>query len=268
MLHTIIDIPVGEYTAKLYTYILDNPPDIGITKRPCVLLCPGGAYFMIANGEAEPVAMRFLAKGINVCILRYSVASVAPVRFPVALEQVARSIVLLRDHAEEWGIEVDKIAVLGFSAGGHLAASMGMFWNREFLAERMGMENERFRPNGLILCYSVITSGEFGHDFSFECLLGDKAKDPAIRAEMSLENAVSADTPPVFLWHTWTDEAVPVENALLLMSALRRQNIPLEAHIYPNGHHGLSLGTTETGPCLYPEMSGWIELAIAWVKRL
>jgi acetyl esterase/lipase len=223
---------------------------------------------MTADGEAEPVAMRFLGKGINVCILRYSVASQAPVRFPVALEQVARSIVLLREKAEEWGIEADKIAVLGFSAGGHLAATMGMFWNREFLAERMGMENERFKPNGLILCYPVITSGEYGHAGSFQNLLGEKYADPAMLAEMSIENVVSADTPPVFLWHTWTDDLVPVENSLLLMSALCRQKIPLEAHIYPNGHHGLSLGTTETGPCLYPEMSGWIELAIAWVKRL
>lgn len=273
MLHKIIDITAGEHTAPLYTYILDQSPEIGAAPKPLVVLCPGGGYSMTSDREAEPVAMKLLAAGIHVCILRYTVA---PARFPTALEQVARSIALVREHAQEWNVNPDSITVMGFSAGGHLAASMGTLWSREFLAERTGLPKEAVRPNGMLLGYPVVTSNpEYCHRGSFENLLGEKAGDDASLALTSLEKQVSADTAPVFLWHTWPDDAVPVENSLLLMTALAKAKVSCEAHIFPRGGHGLSLGVAETDSAAnpgsmtaFPEITPWIDLAAAWIKRL
>lgn len=273
MLHKMLEITAGEHSAPLYTYILDSSPEIGAPPRPLVLLCPGGGYGMTSDREAEPVAMKLLAAGINVCILRYTVA---PARFPTALEQAAKAIALIREHSGEWNVNPDKIIVMGFSAGGHLAASVGTLWARDFLSDCTGLSKEAMRPNGMLLCYPVITSDRnFYHGGSFENLLGDKSNDEAARTLVSLEQQVSADTPPTFLWHTWADDAVPVENSLMLMSALAKAKIPCEAHIFPQGNHGLSLGIPETDSAgnpgsmtTNPEITCWIDLAAGWIKRL
>ena len=130
-------------------------------KRPVIVICPGGAYGMTSDREAEAIAVRFMGMGYHAVVLRYSVA---PARYPVALRQLAKTVALLRENSDKWHIEKNKIIVSGFSAGGHLAASLGVFWNTEELAGITGMENERIRPNGMILNYPVITSGEVGHE--------------------------------------------------------------------------------------------------------
>lgn len=177
MIYKKIEIKVDGYkeTADLYTYFLDNSIEMNINrKRPVVVICPGGGYTMTSDREAEPIAMQYLAKGYHSVILRYSVE---PARYPLALLQLAKSVAFLRENAAEFHIDTNKIVIQGFSAGGHLAASLGVFWKKNFIAETLGIDSEMVKPNGMILSYPVITSGEFAHTGSFECLLGEDYND-------------------------------------------------------------------------------------------
>jgi acetyl esterase/lipase len=271
MLHEKIQIEHGQETVPLYTYILENSPSIDPNrKRPMIVICPGGGYVHTSDREAEPIAIKLNAMGFHACILRYSVK---PAVFPTALCQLAKVVRLVRDNAERWNVDANKIIVMGFSAGGHLTASLGVFWNKELLLKNLPYTNEQIKPNGMILSYPVITSGQNAHRGSFEALLGSQCEDPEFLNLLSLENQVSEETPPTFLWHTFTDTAVPVENSLLFANALVKHKIPLEMHIYPQGVHGLSLGTEETQAIdndlhLQPEVENWIEMAGRWVKGL
>lgn len=271
MIHKVYPIQVeGSLDgASLTTYIQDDYECIDIHSRPLVLICPGGGYSFVADREGEAIALQFLAMGYHAAVLRYSCA---PAVYPTALTELAYSVKLIRGNARQWHVNPDQVIVLGCSAGGHLAASLGVFWNEDFLAESLGLsaeEHRLLRPDGMILCYPVITSGEFAHRGSFECLLGPREKE--LGEKMSLENQVKEDTPPAFLWHTYTDGAVPVENSLLFVSALRRAGVPTEFHMYPCGSHGLSLANRLTQPAggnsIQPECTSWIPLAHTWMER-
>ena len=177
MIYKKIEIKVEGYqeTADLYTYILDNSVEMHPDrKRPVVVICPGGGYEMTSDREAEPIAMQYLARGYHAVILRYSVA---PARYPLALMQLAKTVAYLREHAGEFHIDTDKIILQGFSAGGHLAASLGVFWREKFISEALHTDAEMVKPNGMILSYPVITSGKFAHMGSFEALLGENSND-------------------------------------------------------------------------------------------
>lgn len=272
MKHLEIELHVegSQPGARLITYIQDYSPAMAIEKRPLILLCPGGGYGRTSDRESEPMALAFLAMGYHVAVLRYSCA---PAEYPTSLVELASAMVLLRDKAQEWHIDAEKIVVQGCSAGGHLAASLGMFWDEDFLADKLGLEgpdHEILRPYGMILCYPVITSGEFAHRGSFEKLLGNRQNELA--DAVSLEKHVSDKTPKAFIWHTFSDQSVPVENSLLLISALRKAGIPTEFHMYPIGPHGLALATnlTETndGRNVQEECASWIGLAEVWLKDL
>ena len=264
--------------ARLITYIQDDSDAMAIDKRPLVLLCPGGGYTRTSDRESESMALQFLAMGYHAAVLRYSCA---PAKFPTALLELASAMALIRGNAEEWHVDADKIVVQGCSAGGHLAASLGMFWDEDFLAEGIGLEGpdrELLRPNGMILCYPVITSGEFAHRGSFDNLVGtleESMQNPQVKElleKTSLEKRVSSKTPKAFIWHTFTDQAVPVENSLLLVSALRKQGISTEFHMYAKGEHGLALANhlTETseGRALQEECTSWVSLAHTWMKSM
>jgi len=258
----------SDFVPTLTTYVLDNSPEMDINrKRASILICPGGAYAFTSDREAEPVMMKFFSEGFNVFILRYSVA---PAKHPQPLLDVSRAMWLIRQNAEAWHVDTGKIAVCGFSAGGHLAASLGVFWNEDYIKEAIGMPEGMNRPNALILAYPVITSGEYAHRGSFENLLGENATEEQLKS-MSLELHVNEMTPPSFIWHTFNDEAVPVENSLLFAQSLRKQGIPFELHIYPDGPHGLSICSRETAPVpsMYnPHAASWIPLCIEWLKHV
>lgn len=272
MIHKKIEIKARgmEAVGNLYTYFLDSSIEMRPNeKRPVILMCPGGGYEMTSDREAEPMAMQFLAMGYHVAILRYSVC---PVRYPAALLQVAESVLYLKEHADEYHIDPEKIVVQGCSAGGHLAANYGIAWNSPFLTKLMGMENdpERLCVAGLLLCYPVITSGEKAHEESFRNLLGEQYEEK--KEELSLENQVTPDTPPTFLWHTATDETVPVENSLYFFQSCLQQGVSAELHIYPVGGHGLSLANEETcranGIGVQKECQSWISLAQTWLEEI
>ena len=258
----------GNYEPTLTAYCPDKLPDSRMTSpRASIVILPGGGYCFTSDREAEPVAMQFMAQGYNAFILRYSVR---PERYPESLLETAATFALVRRRAAEWSADPDRIAVLGFSAGGHLAASLGVFWKEPFMAQVLGLESETFRPNAMILGYPVITSGEFAHRDSFEELLGPSVR-PELLEKMSLEKQVNDSTPPAFLWHTFEDEAVPVENSLFFASALRRHKIPFEMHIFPGGCHGLSLCNEQTSVSdrqLNSHDAVWMELCLRWLRMI
>ncbi|WP_078546730.1 alpha/beta hydrolase [Litchfieldia alkalitelluris] len=269
MLHTKIEITQQQETASLITYILNNPSNSN-HKRPMIVICPGGGYQHTSDREGEPVAIRFNSMGYHTCVLKYSVK---PSVFPTALCQLAKAVGLIREHSEEWNVDSNKIIILGFSAGGHLAGSLGVFWNKEILLNLLPYPNEQIKPNGLILSYPVITSGNYAHRGSIEALLGTHSTSEEFLELFSLDKQVSIDTPPTFLWHTYTDAAVPVQNSFLFANALLNHSIPLEMHVYPKGIHGLSLGTEETRVkdneySIQPEVTNWVEMADKWVRGL
>jgi len=260
------------YNATLDTYFLDESPEMTNSHlRPLVLVCPGGGYSFCSDREAEPIALAFASRGFHAAVLRYPVE---PARFPDALCSLGAAMLWLRAHAAENRIDVEKITVTGYSAGGHLAASLGVFWNKPFLSEKLGCAPEQLRPANLVLSYPVITGGEFAHRNSFNRLVGEDASQETLEF-VSLEKQVTGDVPPTFLWHTYTDELVPVENSLLFATALRKASVPFELHIYSLGEHGLSLANEVTEQPVAPThgtrvclpCAGWIDLAAAWLRR-
>ena len=254
---------VDGFVPTLDTYILN-----GNKKRPSVLICPGGAYGFTSPREAEPIAMQFNTAGFHAFVLYYSVA---PKRHPQPLMDLSRAMCILRDNADEWNVDGDKIGVCGFSAGGHLAASLGVHWNKPYLEGISGIQVGQNRPNALILNYPVITSGQYAHMGSMENLLGDGISNPDLLKEASLELHINEGTPPTFLWHTFNDDAVPLENSLLFAQGLRKKNVPFELHVYPDGPHGLSLANEETDDGnigSYPHVATWMKLCIEWLKEL
>jgi len=228
------------------------------TDRPlgAVLVCPGGGYQGRAPHEGGAVARRFNAAGLHAFVVQYRVA---PHRHPAPLLDAARAMRIIRQHAQEWQVHPDRIAVCGFSAGGHLAGSLGVY----HADAKVGDDMDRIpcRPDALILCYPVITSGLHTHGGSFANLLGVDAPQD-LREKMSLERQVSAETPPTFLWHTFDDPGVPVENSLLFAQALRQCGVPFELHVYPSGRHGLGLAPEA------PHVATWAGLCCEWLAEM
>lgn len=255
----------GEYQPKLATMI--QAPQYLPVPRPAVIVCPGGAYSYTSSREAECVALQYAAAGFQAFVLYYSCE---PAVFPMALLELAEAVFVVRSRAKEWGIDPNKITVAGFSAGGHLAASLGCFWNREFVYGPLGLKPDDIRPDGNILGYPVITSGEFAHRGSFDNLI--RGLDQKTYLELtSLELQATADNPPTFIWHTNEDAAVPPENSFLYVSALRRAGVTVEFHLFPRGNHGLSLANEETKVDpeeKLPHVQQWFPLSVQWVKDL
>ena len=262
-------ISLRNSTAYMETYFQSVSPELKMSiLRPCILICPGGGYQMTSDREAEPIALTFAARGYHTAVLRYPVA---PVRYPEALLSLAEAVCWLRTHAEEYHINTEQITVCGFSAGGHLAASLGVFWREAFIREELGLENSAIlRPNRLLLGYPVITSGVYAHQNSIDSLLGQDADNDARKA-VSLENFVTGFTPPTFIWSTFEDQIVPTENPMMFASALRSHNVPFELHIYSVGEHGLALANEVTqdgaGGSVCPACESWVDLACRWLER-
>lgn len=243
--------------AQLDLYI----PDDVVEKKalmPLVLICPGGGYFFCNKREAEPVALFFNSHGIGAAVLYYSANSIT--HYPVQLIQLASAVDYLKQNASAWHCDKENIFVAGFSAGGHLAACLGTLWNKE-----KAIENYDCRIKGLILCYAVTISGEFENKKTFDNLCGC---DQSLRSWTSVIDKVDGQTPPCFIWSTYEDAAVPVENSLFFACALRRHGIPFELHIYEHGPHAMSLATEFTAQCEAEKsqhVSSWKETAVSWL---
>lgn len=259
-----------ESKAVISAYIPENSEEININKkRATIVICPGGGYGFTSDREAEPIALKFMAQGFNAIVLRYSVA---PERYPNALLELAETFNYVRKKENQWNVDKERVIVCGFSAGGHLAGSLGVLWNNEFIENSLGVNKENIKPNAMILCYPVITAGDFAHRGSFDNLLGEEESERN-RHKLSLENLVSKYTPKTFLWHTFTDTTVPVENSLLFANSLAKNKVPFELHIYPNGGHGMALCEESTAmngrkEHIDDHLATWFNLACKWINKI
>jgi acetyl esterase/lipase len=196
----------------------------------------------------------------NVFILDYSVQEEAKDFNP--LLEASDALIKIREHALAWMCDPTRIAIIGFSAGGHLAASLAILHNHEMVVSRQTIKDENNRPDAAILCYPVISGGEYAHKESLEWVSGG---DEKLRTLFSLENQVTASTSPMFIWHTVTDASVPVENSMQLALSLRREQVPFELHLFEQGSHGLSMCTQEVGTP-HPACRQWVDLASTWLN--
>lgn len=250
----IVSFP--SHDAPVIGYLQDDHDRLVAHKtRPAIIICAGGCYRWLSPREKDPVALAFAAMGYQTFLLEYSTGENAASCRP--LRELAETMRIVRAHAEEWHLEREKVAVLGFSAGGHLAASLGALWNDRELA--LGSD---CRPDALVLCYPVITTGKFAHRESADNVTGG---DPALLEKLSLEKQITAQMPPTFVWHCVGDESVPVENTLLLTTAMQRAGVPYECHLFAGGAHGISLCNQEV-ETPYPDIAPWLDLCKTWLN--
>lgn len=262
-------------------YVIEKTPFNPARLRPLVLIVPGGGYSHFGQREQEAVALRMNSLGFHAAILHYSLA---PMRFPDALCDAANAVALIRRNAEKWNADAQKIILCGFSAGGHLAASLGAFWNKPFLRDFVEFPAEAIRPDFLCLCYPVVTADEkFCHAGSIQNVIGSIPESDArkiclslghkdMRDVVSIEKNISADFPPTFVWHTNQDEAVPAKNTILLATALSESKINFEYHLFNRGKHALALADAESansdGTNAEAECATWVDLFRNWISPL
>ena len=243
-------------------------------QRDAILVIPGGGYHRVCSDrEGEPIAQSFMPYGFNAFILHYSVATVNDNTFPTQLIEASKAIKHIKDNAEEYGINPERIFVVGFSAGGHLAASIGNMWSLSEIYDAVDMPYGYNKPTGVMLIYPVISGvSEFAHKGSFINLLASENPDKSDLEKCSIELNVSADSSPAYLVHAANDYGVPAENSLLLAMEYSKHKIPYELHIYPRGEHGFALANEITW-CNYQEHVNranekWVQNAVEWSKTI
>lgn len=252
--------------AQLIGYLRDRTVEMpAFNTRPAILILPGGGYAWCSRREADPVAMQFLQAGYNVFTLYYTCRSdetVPALRWQPLID-AAGAILHIRRNAEQFGTDPAKIAICGFSAGGHLAASTAILWDAEPVQTALAIHGTEARPDAVVLGYPVITAGEYRHDGSIVNLCGD---DADLRTTMSLENQVRDGLPPFFVWHTVEDPSVPVQNSLMLAGALTAHKVPLELHLFAHDGHGTSTCTREVNTP-NKHNSAWVALCTDWLAE-
>lgn len=265
MLNCFTFVPENTKRCEVRGYLQESWKSAAIQSRPlpAIIICPGGAYSNVSDREHFPVAREFLAAGYHVFILTYSVKPNAINFEPLC--QLAATVAHVRSHAQEWLVDPNRVAVCGFSAGGHLAASIGtLALTKEF--RRIWQGSDNYLPDAMVLSYPVILANQFAHAGSIQNVSGAKIDSNTYRL-FGLDQHVTKKTPPTFLWHTATDAAVPVENSLYFSAALSRENVPFELHVFPDGPHGMSTCTKEVGS-YDPYNARWVGWSISWLNRL
>lgn len=252
----------------LTTYIADAAPELKMPPRPAIVVFPGGGYHHLSSREAEPIAMKFWEAGFQAFVLRYSLNEHAA--FPNALVDASRAVALVRERAEEYNVDPARVFVVGFSAGGHLAATLGTMYDKP-CAAFPGMQEGANRPTGMILSYAPSSVDTEHVAQSFMRTVGRDMTLEQMR-EYSPDCLVNKNTPPAYIWHTFADTVVPIEHALRMASAMAAAGVPYEMHIFPEGPHGIALANEITSAqnekYIVPEAQQWIDEVIAWTKRV
>ena len=236
-------------------------------KRDCMIVLPGGGYCMVVPPEAEIPAMEFYNRGMNVFILTYT----TDITFSIPLKKqplndAARAVRFIRKRAEEYNIDGKKLLICGFSAGAHVCGTLAVHFD-DVADENADYKDISARPDGVILSYPVITTGEFTHIYSVWALLGKDAPKEELDY-FSLEKQVKENTPPCFIWQTATDNLVPVENSYLFANALKEKGVMFAHYVFPEGFHGLSVPNKDFFTFNYEDYTmEQVKLAVAAVKR-
>ena len=240
------DLTENGFIPSVREYLSDS-------KESAVLVCPGGAYIRKAEHEGKTVAETLNDARFTAFVLDYRVS---PCDDRAPLNDVLRAIRLLRS------MNFGKIAVMGFSAGGHAACGAATLYREAFLDRDDPVDFFSSRPDALISCYSVVSMTDHEHIGSVKNLLGEEWLNWQKRSHYSAELQVDGNTPPAFIWHTTGDGSVPVENSINLAKALAAKNVPFELHVFPGGRHGMGLAKDD------PVIGSWVPLCLKWLETL
>ncbi len=247
----------------LQTYVPHSTFELRPKIRPAVLVIPGGGYQMVSEREGEPVAFKFMLDDYCAFVLEYSVKT----KYPAPLLEACLAVIYIRENAEKFHADPEKIAGIGFSAGGHLLGMLANCYSEKEIVEFLGERTSRAYLNAAIYSYAVITTGEKTHRETCETITGG---DPQLKERLSIEKRIAENSPPAYIWHTLGDNVVPVENALLLAEAYRKARVPFEICLFEHGGHGLSVCSQETSnpndeQPFFPHIAKWYELAKGWL---
>ncbi len=263
---------VARLTACLFQEPTQNQTEWTPKKRPAILVVPGGGYAYCSEREGDPVALAFSQAGYQTFILQYHCGDASA--YPTPLVEIARACAHIRMHSAEYGTDGDKIAAIGFSAGGHLAALLGSSWHRESLADLTGLTAEEMKPNALVLGYPVVHLKAFAERMELHA----RDANAPVRGAMIKQYLpdsdplalVSALTPPTYIFHTMGDVTILPSDTLEYVNALVQHKVPCEYHLFSAGEHGLS--TADSHSCysrVYPKrVHYWLPMAIAWLNEL
>ena len=231
-----------------------------------VLICPGGGYGGLASHEGRDYALWLNQHGIAGFVLKYRLGS-AGYRHPVMMGDVNRAVRYVRANAMAWKLDPKRIGVMGSSAGGHLASTAVTHFDAGKPDAADTVEQASSRPDLGILCYPVISMGPNTHQGSKNNLLGKEPAEELVKL-LSNELQVTRNTPPCFVWHTWEDKAVKVENSLDFASALQRNGVAFDLHVYQKGSHGIGLGVKAWDPDKTPvaDLHPWTKDLAVWLK--
>lgn len=290
------------------TYLLKISPEFNYKPKPgLVVICPGGGYSELSAREAEPIALAYNACGLHAVVLNYGVDKFAAMPGPI--RDLAKTMLYINEYADEWDVDADNIFVAGFSAGGHLAAALGVFWNSDIVLPEFSNVRNQIKPRGTILSYPVIDLKETNRFMEFEydpkLTIDDMAEpdkfdlkkqdvfsskdrklyinfEQIMNATMrgavatqefidqySLNNHISSETVPAFIWHTKEDNLIYPANSLKYAMGLDNAGVDYELHIYPKGCHGLALANDITAhgkEQIVPECQNWHRLSVEWIK--
>lgn len=254
--------------SSLTAYCISNHHEYPFNvKRKTILVIPGGGYEFVSNREAEPIAIKFMSENFNVFVLDYSVGQFV---FPYPLIEAYAAICYIREHHEEYNVDLNYVGVLGFSAGGHLAASISCYYLDEYYAKLLSTDIRNLKIDFTILGYPVTTTDEkLSHKSTRELI---SQNDEKLLDYFDIVKHVTSSFPPTFIWTTKEDKTVPFENSVLLKQALDRNDVINELALYKTGNHGGStcdeLTVDENEARLLKDASEWIKKASAFVKSL
>lgn len=256
-----MDITLWEDKIPFYNEEYDTPNSMTAYfvqtwhKIPAIVILPGGGYEGRATHEGDAIAKFYNSMGIHVFVVNYRVF---PNMYPCALADAQRAVKLLKERADEYAIDTERLFVIGFSAGGHLASCVATLED----VSKIGDKYDEISPSvtGVILSYAVTSAlledGEIG-----SCVVKISDKSSKMIEKLTTYKQISEKTPPCFIWHTAEDDIVPVGHSLKFAMGLEKKKVPFEMHIFPKGPHGLGLAT------FYKDVSKWAPLSVEWMQN-